>query len=520
MVVAQGLFFCQGGSCIRASLFFCAEVIMYKKEMRNFEDVYDKYTRFLFYRELDGDVNTPLSIICKYEQKPYLFLLESADLHKKLSRYTYFGFYINSIYIFRNNHLEILSNTGKLLNIDEKPFDFLKSTFDEKVYYNKSLGDFTGGFVGFIGYDMVNYTGILRKPILHTEKILPTMAFMEVEDYYIYDNHKGKLFAAVSIKKSGNINKDICEGERRLEMLEGAIKTTEVEQKNNISFELGTINKTFDKEAYEEKVRALQEEIIKGECIQVVLSNKYEVNATINPLDFYRVLRRVNPSAYMFFLKYKDFTITGSSPETHLKIKGKKAILKPIAGTYPKNEAISKIKEKILKDEKELAEHLMLLDLARNDLSVFCRPETVKVIKSFKVEDYSHVVHIVSEVHGLIKKHVSPLDVFFATFPAGTVSGAPKVRAIELIDEIEALPRGFYAGCVGYFSFNGNLDTAILIRSALIDKKSITLRAGAGIVYDSNPEKEYYEVENKLKALITTLQQLKDKNGVSNVSIN
>jgi anthranilate synthase component 1 len=346
------------------------------------------------------------------------------------------------------------------------------------------------------------------------------MAFMEVEDYYIYDNHKGKLYAAISIKKSGNIVKDFSEVTRRLEMLEEAIRTKGVEEKNEITFELGPINKTFDKEAYEEKVRALQKEIIKGESIQVVLSNKYEINATINPLDFYRVLRRVNPSAYMFFLKYKDFTITGSSPETHLKIKGKKAILKPIAGTYPKNEAISKIKEKILKDEKELAEHLMLLDLARNDLSVFCRPESVKVIKSFNVEDYSHVVHIVSEVHGLIKNHVSPLDVFFATFPAGTVSGAPKVRAIELIDEIEALPRGFYAGCAGYFSFNGNLDTAILIRSALINSKSITLRAGAGIVYESSPEKEYFEVENKLKALITTLQQLKDKNGAINVSIN
>ena len=493
---------------------------MDKKELRNFEDIYDKYSRFVFYRELEGDVNTPLSIICKYEQRPYLFLLESANLHKKLSRYTYFGFHVNSIYIFRNNHLEVLSNTGKLLNIEEEPFEFLKSTFNEKVYYNKSLGDFTGGFVGFIGYDMVNYTGILRKPILHTDKILPVMAFMEVEDYYIYDNHKGKLYAAISIKKSGNIVKDFPEVTRRLEMLEEAIKTKDVEEKNEITFELGPINKAFDKEAYEEKVRALQKEIIKGESIQVVLSNKYEINATINPLDFYRVLRRVNPSAYMFFLKYKDFTITGSSPETHLKIKGKKAILKPIAGTYPKNEAISKIKEKILKDEKELAEHLMLLDLARNDLSVFCRPESVKVIKSFNVEDYSHVVHIVSEVHGLIKKHVSPLDVFFATFPAGTVSGAPKVRAIELIDEIEALPRGFYAGCAGYFSFNGNLDTAILIRSAMINSKSITLRAGAGIVYDSAPEKEYFEVENKLKALIATLQQLKDKNGAINVSIN
>jgi anthranilate synthase component 1 len=493
---------------------------MYENEIKSFESMYDKYSRFVFYKELEGDVNTPLSIICKYEHRPYLFLLESANLHKKLSRYTYFGFHINSVYLFRKDYLEILNSSGETLTIDEKPFDFLKSTFNEKVCYNKSLGDFAGGFVGFIGYDMVNYTGILRKPILHTEKKYPVMGFMEIEDYYIYDNHKGKLFAASSIKKSGDIKKDFCERGKRLAMLEDAIRASNVDQKNNISFELGSINKTFDKEAFEEKVRALKEEIIKGECIQVVLSNKYEIDASINPLDFYRILRRVNPSAYMFFLKYNDFIITGSSPETHLKIKGKKAILKPIAGTYPKKESLNMIKEKILKDEKELSEHLMLLDLARNDLSVFCRPETVKVTKSFKVEDYSHVVHIVSEVHGLIKKHISPLDVFFATFPAGTVSGAPKVRAIELIDEIEALPRGFYAGCAGYFSFNGNLDTAILIRSALIDSKKITLRAGAGIVYDSNPEKEYLEVENKLKALITTLGQLKDKNGATNVSIN
>jgi len=261
----------------------------------------------------------------------------------------------------------------------------------------------------------------------------------------------------------------------------------------------------------------LQREIVKGEAIQVVLSNKYEIEATIAPLDFYRVLRRLNPSAYMFYLKFNDFYILGSSPETHLKIKGNKAILKPIAGTYPKNEPMSIIKKKILCDEKELAEHLMLLDLARNDLSVYCKPESVKVNKSFKVENYSHVVHIVSEVEGAIKENVNPLDVFFATFPAGTVSGAPKVRAIELIDEIEANPRGFYAGCLGYFSYNGDLDTAILIRSAMIDKNCIVLRAGAGIVYDSVPEREYMEVENKLKALIATLQHLKNKNGVANV---
>jgi anthranilate synthase component 1 len=178
------------------------------------------------------------------------------------------------------------------------------------------------------------------------------------------------------------------------------------------------------------------------------------------------------------------------------------------------------IKRKILQDEKELAEHLMLLDLARNDLSVFCKPESVKVNKSFKVENYSHVVHIVSEVEGLIKESVSPLDVFLLIVPAGTVSGAPKVRAIELIDEIEASPRGFYAGCLGYFSYNGDLDTAILIRSAMIDKKGIVLRAGAGIVYDSVPIKEYREVENKLKALVATLQHLKNKNGALNVPTN
>ena len=493
---------------------------MYNSDINRLKDIYNKYTRFVYYRELEGDINTPLSIICKNEAKPYLFLLESANLHKKLSRYTFFSFYVKKIYIYINGQLKILDNSGNLLDKHTNPFEFLKTISSEVVYHNKALGDFTGGFVGFIGYDMVNYTGILRKPIVNVEKNAPIMAFMEVEDYYIYDNHKGKLFAAISMKKSGDIDRDINSINNRLDKLDVAIKHKLEESKNDRPFHVGEIKAAFDKATFEKKVALLQREIVKGEAIQVVLSNKYELDATIAPLDFYRVLRRLNPSAYMFYLKFNDFSILGSSPETHLKIKRNKAILKPIAGTYPKSEPMAIIKSKILNDEKELAEHLMLLDLARNDLSVFCKPASVKVNKSFKVENYSHVVHIVSEVEGVIKENVNPLDVFFATFPAGTVSGAPKVRAIELIDEIEANPRGFYAGCLGYFSYSGDLDTAILIRSAMIDNQGIVLRAGAGIVYDSVPEREYMEVENKLKALIATLQHLKNKNGVANVSTN
>jgi len=262
--------------------------------------------------------------------------------------------------------------------------------------------------------------------------------------------------------------------------------------------------------SYVKNVNKLKQEIINGECIQAVLSNRYEIACSIDPVNLYRTLRNINPSPYMFYIKFGDEILCGTSPEVHLKITDGMATLKPIAGTYRiEKDSIDDVKRRLLGDEKERAEHLMLLDLARNDLYTGCDPESLKVVKSFEPEVYSHLVHIVSEVEGRLRSDVSSFRLFCNTFPAGTVSGAPKVRAMELISLHEKSARGFYAGCAGYFSYNQDIDTCIIIRSAFVKKDMVVLRAGAGIVYDSVPDKEYREVGIKLGALFDALKQIK-----------
>jgi len=254
---------------------------------------------------------------------------------------------------------------------------------------------------------------------------------------------------------------------------------------------------------------------VAGECIQAVLSNRYRVPGATNPVAFYRALRRINPSPYLFLFKDKDTTLCGSSPETHLKVSDGVATLKPIAGTIrlAEGDDVDRLKRRLLSDPKERAEHLMLLDLARNDLYTRCDPATVQVVQSFQPEVYSHVIHIVSEVTGQLPDNVPPLALFARTFPAGTLTGAPKVRAIELISEAEPSPRGFYGGCVGYVSYSGDLDTCITIRSARFSAEGAELRAGAGIVYDSDPAREFDEVEGKLAALFSAFELMNRMEG-------
>ncbi|MDY6821196.1 MAG: anthranilate synthase component I family protein [Deferribacterota bacterium] len=477
----------------------------------DFVKAYKRYDRFVFIREIEGDLHTPLGIIYKNRDNPFYFMLESANLKKKLSRYTYFGFHIKYVHFFQGDRLKTYDSKFNKISESSDPFSLIRDKLEEKVYCKPRIGDFFGGLVGFVGYDMINYTPYLRKKLNNIEKDRPIMGFLEVEDFFIYDNHKGKMYAVASLKKSGYLEDDFRKASNSLDELEGFISNANniiMNAKTDINFKIDNIVKDFEYNEFKERVNYLKDQIEKGELIQVVLSNKYTINGAIDPLLFYRRLRNLNPSAYMFYLKFKDFVICGSSPETHLKITGGKAMLKPIAGTYPKDRPIRLVKEEILKDEKEVSEHLMLLDLARNDLSIMCDPKSIKVTKAFAVEDYSHVVHIVSEVKGIKKKGISAVELFLSTFPAGTVSGAPKVRAMELLDEVERSPRGFYAGCAGYFSYGGNLDSAIIIRSALIDNTSVVLRAGAGIVYDSDPHKEFCEVENKLRALTVTINSL------------
>jgi anthranilate synthase component 1 len=470
-----------------------------------------QYNRITVYREIVGDTFTPISILKNLSNEKNIFLLESANVDKSFSRFSFFGTEAEKVISFKNKKLISATNRGKT-EIQMNPFDFLNMELkNHRGYSNSDFGDFSGGFVGFIGYEMANYMGNLRKKIKEHSKDL-LMGFMLINKFFVFDNHLGKLYAAYSMEVNAeNTEKQYKKAQEITQKM--AMDIFKINMDMYISQQDYKITTDFNKEDFCETVKKVKEEIENGEIIQSVISNKFELQGKINPVTFYRALRNVNPSPYMFYLKFDDTVICGSSPEIHLKVVKDRAILKPIAGTYSVEKDIEAVKKALMEDEKEVAEHLMLLDLARNDLYTACEPDSVRVTKSFEPEVYSHVVHIVSEVEGRLRKGETQLNVFMNTFPAGTVSGAPKVRAMELIDKYEKTTRAFYAGCAGYFSFEGNVDTCITIRSAMITKEKAVIRAGAGIVYDSIPEKEYEEVHKKLKALFTAFERIKSMEG-------
>jgi anthranilate synthase component 1 len=474
-----------------------------------FTELAGSYDRITVYREIVGDTFTPITLLRNFSNDENIFLLESANIDKTFSRFSFFGNNPKRVITFQNGEV-CEKKGGKTNKFAMNPMDYMGQQFyAEKGYNDGKFGDFSGGFAGFFAYEAINYMDILRKPL----KFSPSsklLGFMEVDEFYVFDNHFNKLYAAVSVKtKDGESAYD--KAVRRTQKMSAEVHKFNFD---NYDSELDCeLVLDMEQEEFMAKVQALKEEITNGEAIQIVLSNAYRLKGRVNPLSLYRALRNVNPSPYMFYLKFGKEVLLGASPEIHLKVKGRTATLKPIAGTYPITADIEAAKKALLADPKERAEHLMLLDLARNDLYTCCDPESVKVTEQFIPEVYSHVIHIVSEVQGTLESKYSPLHLFMKSFPAGTVSGAPKVRAMELIEQYEASERGFYAGCVGYFGYSGNMDTCITIRSAYVTPKETVLRAGAGIVYDSVPENEFKEVGNKLGALFAAYRNIAHTEG-------
>jgi anthranilate synthase component I len=480
---------------------------MLKPTLNDFKTLAAKYNRIVVYREIAGDAITPITLLMSFSDEKYLFLLESANLDKSFSRFTFFGFKPNRVIKYKNKKLIVESSEHGIEYPDANPIEYVMDSLkNESCHKEKALGDFSGGYVGFVGYDMANYMHILRSEIREDTENL-SMGLFQIDEYYVFDNLMKKMYAACSVVHGGDIERSYRDAEKRT--LEMAAEILSAHQRVQFTENNMKQRQDFSKEEFETAVAAVREQITGGEGVQIVISNKFEIDCSVNPVNLYRVLRNINPSPYMFYMKFNDSILCGTSPEVHLKISDNVALLKPLAGTYKYDETnLEQVKRDLLNDEKERAEHLMLLDLARNDLNTGCKSGTVKVLESFVPEVYSHVVHIVSEVQGELRDDVPPLKLFCNTFPAGTVSGAPKVRAMEIIDEYEKSPRGFYAGCAGYFSYSQDIDTCIVIRSALVKKDSVTLRAGAGIVHDSVPEKEYYESQNKLGALFSALTKI------------
>ena len=394
--------------------------------------------------------------------------------------------------------------------LKQNPFEFLKEYYqninqDRYKELSDELGfSFVDGFIGFIAYDMVKvFEPVLKESMDGLVDTLgtPDLDLVRPKIILAYSHKSSKL----TLILNDNSMQDVLDSIE--DMLLGSftphrLKKVELDDKGSFS---------IDEARFKQLVLESKEAIKSGDIFQILLSNRYTQKGQIDPLSFYRVLRSKNPSPYLFLLDYEDFSICGSSPEVMVRLSDKQILLRPIAGTRKRGKTQARDKElelEMINDPKECAEHLMLIDLGRNDVGRVAKTGTVKVTDMMRVERYSLVMHMVSDVEATILEDKDMFDLFAATFTAGTMTGAPKIKAMELIAKYEGLKRGFYSGSVGYFAFNGNMDSAIAIRTSLIKSDSITLQAGAGVVADSKPELEYLEVKNKLGALLSTLKDM------------
>ncbi len=404
-------------------------------------------------------------------------------------------------------HIDINQKSNIL---KEDPFSFLKNYYNkiDKEYYKEKAQEvgfsFVDGFIGFIAYDMVRvFEPVLEESMdnLYDPLNTPDLDLVRPNIIIAYSHKSAKL---TIISQNEQMKRSIESIENLLTQPSIPMVIKPVVLDGEGSFSIG-------EERFKELVLESQESIRSGDIFQLLISNRYTQKGSIDPLSFYRVLRSKNPSPYLFLLDFKDFSICGSSPEVMVRLSEGEILLRPIAGTRKRGKNAQRDKEleiEMLNDPKECAEHLMLIDLGRNDVGRVAQTGTVKVTDMMRVEKYSHVMHMVSDVEGELDKDKDMFDLFKATFTAGTMTGAPKIEAMKLIAKYEKLKRGFYSGSVGYFSFDGNMDSAIAIRTALIKPDSIILQAGAGIVADSIPELEYLEVKNKLGALLATLKEM------------
>lgn len=410
---------------------------------------------------------------------------------------------------YKDNKTSYTDETGITKYIDKDPFAFLKSYYSSinKAYY-RSISDkagfsFVDGFIGFIGYDMVK---VFEPVLAHSMDTLndtlntPDLDLIRPKVIIGYSHKNATLTIIQNDNSLGNA----------VEQIEALLqKPHSFLQLQRANLKDGGLN--INEKRFKDLVEESKERIRAGDIFQILISNRYTQNGSVDPISFYRLLRSKNPSPYLFLLEYEDFAICGSSPEVMIRLNDGNILLRPIAGTRKRGKDSLRDKElelEMLHDPKECAEHLMLIDLGRNDVGRVAQTGSVKVTDMMRVEKYSHVMHMVSDVEAVLNDDKDMFDLFAATFTAGTMTGAPKIKAMELIAHFEGLKRGFYSGCVGYFAFNGNMDSAIAIRTALIQPDKITLQAGAGVVADSKPELEFLEVNNKLGALVATLQEL------------
>ncbi len=466
------------------------------------------YTRIPVSCELVADLDNPLSVFMKLADAPYTFLFESVLGGEKWGRYSIIGLPASTLIRIRETNVSISENDVETdnFNVDD-PLQWIEQYQSQfRVPNIKELPTVTGGLVGYFGYDTVRYVEPRLGANPHPDPLdNPDILLMVANELVVFDNLSGKLTVIVLVdpeehdaRLSGLKRLSELHERLRAGLPEKAVTHTSTSVNEN-DFESG-----FTEAGYKAAVAKIIDYITQGECMQVVLSQRLSVPYEAPPLDLYRALRSLNPSPYMFYLDLGDHHVVGASPEILVRLEDNEVTVRPLAGTRPRGatEAADQENEKsLMADPKEIAEHLMLIDLGRNDIGRIAQTGTVNVTDKFSIERYSHVMHIVSNVVGQLKEGMTPMDVLRATFPAGTLSGAPKVRAMEIIQELEPVKRGVYSGAVGYLSWNGNMDTAIAIRTAVIKNQTLSVQAGAGIVYDSDPESEWQETHSKARAI-------------------
>lgn len=457
--------------------------------------------------EVIADLDTPLSTYLKLANAPYTYLFESVYGGEKWGRYSIIG--LPSRKIIKVCDTTVTVTNDGVVESEENVEDPLQWISDFQKQYDvlerEHLPRFTGGLVGYFGYETIAYIEPkLSKQNKPDDLETPDILLMVSEEVVVFDNLAGKVFIIVHVDP--NEKSALEKGEARLGEIESRLKSKAPEVVSNKTKQVDESDfvSGFTEQGYKEAVSKAREYIIDGDIMQVVLSQRLTIPFEAHSLDLYRALRGLNPSPYMYYLDLDDHQVVGSSPEILVHLEDGRVTVRPIAGTRPRGEdeaADIKLEEELLADPKELAEHLMLIDLGRNDAGRVCETGTVTLTDKMIVERYSHVMHIVSNVTGKLKSGLNAMDVLRATFPAGTVSGAPKIRAMEIINELEPIKRGIYSGAVGYLSWNGNMDTAIAIRTAVIKDKKLSIQAGAGIVYDSIPQNEWDETMNKARAI-------------------
>ena len=458
------------------------------------------------YKEILADTYTPVTAFMKLGGTP-AFLLESVEGGEKWARYSFLGSRPSKVIKGRDRTIEVIES-GKSPRVfdTDNPMDWIKKELSNyRPVEVSGLPRFFGGLVGYIGYDMVKFF----EPLRQKEKTglgLPDFFFMLTDTMLIFDSLEQKIkVVSNALVDKGTVDEVYRKAEEKIDEIIARLREPLVFDGQGDAATGGEFASNMPKKEFLEGVEKSKEYVMSGDIVQVVLSQRFERITDAEPFNIYRALRVINPSPYMYYLDTGDAKIVGSSPEILVRLENGKVVLRPIAGTRKRGSteaADRELEAELKKDPKEIAEHIMLVDLGRNDVGRVAQTGSVKVTELMAVERYSHVMHLVSNVEGDLKPGLDAFDVLAACFPAGTVSGAPKVRAMEIIEEIEPERRGPYAGSVGYLSYSGNMDICITIRTLIIKDGKVYVQAGAGIVADSEPEREYVETMNKAKGMM------------------